>query len=104
MAAAAASKHGKGDADSEDLAIKLTKDGLFGLLSDSSQPIGATLWDPHLSKDWDMEKPSKECISRIKRCAARIFEPVAVAYSHNDTSPTPRKTLRPTFQLSNLAG
>ena len=68
MAAAAASKHGNGDADCEDLAIKLTKDGLFGLLSDGAQPIGATLWDPHLSKDWDMEKPSKECISRIKRC------------------------------------
>ena len=71
MAAAATSKHGKGDADSEDSATKLTKDGLFGLLNDSMQPAGATLWDPHLSKDWDMEKPTKECISRIKRCAAR---------------------------------
>ncbi|KAK2177225.1 hypothetical protein NP493_612g01056 [Ridgeia piscesae] len=73
MAAAATSKHGKGDADSEDSATKLTKDGLFGLLNDSMQPAGATLWDPHLSKDWDMEKPTKECISRIKRDIMSIY-------------------------------
>ena len=80
MAAAATPKHGKGDAGSDESATKLTKDGLFGLLSDSMHPTGATLWDPHLSKDWDMEKPTKECISRIKRCAARkSVEPVPVA-------------------------
>ena len=27
----------------------------------------ATLWDPHLSQDWDQEKPTEQCILRIKR-------------------------------------
>ena len=41
------------------------KGPLLSLYADSIH--NAALWDPHLSKDWDMEKPSKECISRIKR-------------------------------------
>ena len=27
----------------------------------------ATLWDPHMSQDWDQEKPTEQCILRIKR-------------------------------------
>ena len=28
---------------------------------------GTSLWDPGLSSDWDQEKPSNQCILRIKR-------------------------------------
>lgn len=28
---------------------------------------GTSLWDPGLSSDWDKEKPSNQCILRIKR-------------------------------------
>jgi len=28
---------------------------------------GTTLWDPDLSNDWDKEKPTNQCILRIKR-------------------------------------
>ena len=27
----------------------------------------SSLWDPCLSSDWDKEKPSQQCILRIKR-------------------------------------
>ncbi len=37
------------------------------VLADSLPSQTATLWDPHLSKDWDQEKPTEQCILRIKR-------------------------------------
>ena len=33
--------------------------------------IKGTLWDPLLSKDWDKEAPSSQCLTRIKRCSKR---------------------------------
>jgi ubiquitin-conjugating enzyme E2 Z len=32
------------------------------------------LWDPLLSKDWDKEHPSSQCINRIKRDIASIYK------------------------------
>ena len=33
----------------------------------------ATLWDPHMSQDWDQEKPTEQCILRIKRYRCGIL-------------------------------
>uniref|UniRef100_A0A8C9QVJ0 Ubiquitin-conjugating enzyme E2 Z n=1 Tax=Scleropages formosus TaxID=113540 RepID=A0A8C9QVJ0_SCLFO len=41
-----------------------------GLLSH----IQSTFWDPSLSADWDSEKPSQQCILRIKRDIMSIYK------------------------------
>ena len=37
------------------------------VLADVVAAQTATLWDPHLSQDWDQAKPTEQCILRIKR-------------------------------------
>ena len=39
---------------------------LVAVIEDSGGGI-TSLWDPCLSSDWDKEKPSQQCILRIKR-------------------------------------
>ena len=39
-----------------------------GFLLENAEQIGLnSLWDPHLSKDWDKEKATEQCLLRIKR-------------------------------------
>lgn len=37
---------------------------------------GTALWDPDLSNDWDKEKPTNQCILRIKRYSI-LFSPLS---------------------------
>ena len=41
--------------------------GLLVVGGESMETIKNVLWDPNLSKDWDNEKPTTQCLNRIKR-------------------------------------
>ena len=41
---------------------------LTAAVSESGISHAAYKWDPQNSKDWDKEKPTEQCLSRIKRC------------------------------------
>ncbi len=44
-----------------------TASSLLLLHAEAAHGEMSALWDPHLSKDWDIEKPTEQCYLRIKR-------------------------------------
>lgn len=50
-----------------EMATANTEESLHLVVADELTNITGTLWDPCLSKDWEKEKPSPQCILRIKR-------------------------------------
>ena len=62
--------------DPSDVLVLNATGGMSGLPSVVS-------WDPQLSKDWDQEKPTDQCILRMKRLLTELFFLVMLS-NHND--------------------
>ena len=55
---------------------------LMNLMGSDMASSTATLWDPLLSKDWDQEKVTDQCVLRIKRYSLEIYVKVKLFRKH----------------------